>query len=86
MNGPEGSLSSGDLVARVEKVLTDIQELLGKDGGTVSLVEVTHERIVRVHLSGTCATCRPAELPTLRAGIERLMKSEVPEVERVEEV
>jgi Fe-S cluster biogenesis protein NfuA len=78
--------SKEDLVARVEKVLVDIRELLGKDGGTVSLVEVTQDRIVQVHLSGTCATCRPAELPTLRAGIERLMKSEVPEVERVEAV
>lgn len=86
MRGPEDSSANEDLVVRVEKVLADIQELLGEDGGTVSLVEVTKDRIVRVHLSGTCATCRPAELPTLRVGIERLMKSEVPEVERVEAV
>jgi Fe-S cluster biogenesis protein NfuA len=75
-----------ELNARVGKVLVEIQELLGKDGGTVDLVEVTRDAVVRVRLSGTCAACRPAELPTLRAGIERLLKAEVPEVKSVEVV
>ena len=75
-----------DFALRVRKVLSEIQELLGKDGGTVDLLEVTPDHVVRVRLSGACATCRPAELPTLRAGIERLLKAEVPEVERVEAV
>lgn len=77
---------TAELNVRVGKVLAEIKELLGKDGGTVDLVEVTREAVVRIRLSGTCATCRPAELPTLRAGIERLLKAEVPEVRNVEVV
>jgi len=81
-----GSIVNEGLAIRVEKVLAEIRDLLGPDGGTLELVEITIDGIVRVHLSGTCTTCRPADLPTLQAGIERLMQSEIPEVLRVEAV
>ncbi|HVZ81815.1 MAG TPA: NifU family protein [bacterium] len=77
---------SEELNGRIRKVLSEVQELLGKDGAKLDLVEITPDHVVRVRLSGTCATCRPAELPTLRAGIERLLKAEVGEVAGVETV
>lgn len=77
---------NAEIQDRVRKVLAEARELLNKDGGTVELVGIDPEGVVTIRLSGTCATCRPGELPTLRAGIERWLRAEVPEVRRVEAV
>jgi Fe-S cluster biogenesis protein NfuA len=70
---------------RVESSLAKIRPQLQAHGGDVELVNVSDEGIVSVKLAGACHGC-PGALMTLRMGIERLLKEEVPEVTRVEAV
>ncbi|MEW5758923.1 MAG: NifU family protein [Candidatus Omnitrophota bacterium] len=70
---------------RVEKALEKIRPNLQADGGDVELVEVTADGIVKVRLRGACGCC-PMSQMTLKQGIERLIKQEVPEVKSVEAV
>ncbi len=83
MNAPEEV--AGTLNERVSKVLESVRPYLQADGGDVDLVQVTAEGIVEVRLVGACGSC-PMSLMTLRAGIERALMREIPEVKRVEAV
>lgn len=67
---------------RVETALSKIRPLLQADGGNVELVEVTAEGVVKVRLTGACAGC-PMSQMTLKMGLERAIKQEVPEVKEV---
>ena len=49
------------------------------------MVEVTPEGIVKVKLTGACYGC-PMSQMTLKMGIGRMLKKEVPEVKDVVEV
>ena len=49
----------------------------------MQLVDVDDEGVVSVKLTGACHGC-PGALMTLRMGVERLLKEQVPEVTRVE--
>ncbi len=69
--------------ARVEAVLEQIRPSLQADGGDVELVDVTEDGIVKVRLTGACGTC-PFSTMTLKAGIERILKKEIPEVKEVQ--
>jgi Fe-S cluster biogenesis protein NfuA len=66
---------------RVEAVLDDIRPSLQADGGDVQLVDVK-EGVVTVRLLGACGGC-PMATMTLQQGIERKLKEEVPEVNKV---
>jgi len=66
----------------VERALAKVRPYLQADGGDVELVEVTEEGIVKVKLKGACGSC-PMALMTLKMGIERYLKKEVPEVTEV---
>ncbi|WP_373500488.1 NifU family protein [Desulfococcus sp.] len=68
---------------KVEAVLKKIRPALQKDGGDVELVEILPNGIVRVRLKGACAGC-PMSQMTLRNGIERVLKQEIPEIKAVE--
>lgn len=70
---------------KVEKALNKIRPSLQADGGDVELIEVTSEGVVKVRLTGACGGCPMATL-TLRAGIETVLKREVPQVKSVEAV
>lgn len=75
-----------DTVERVQKALRRARPFLKVDGGDVELVRVDLEAgIVEVRLLGACRTCSLAPM-TLRAGIERCILHEVPEIRRVESV
>jgi Fe-S cluster biogenesis protein NfuA len=52
------------------------------DGGDVELVDV-QEGVVTVRLQGACAGC-PMSQMTLKNGIEKILKKEIPEVVSVE--
>ena len=67
---------------KVEATLGRIKPALQADGGDVELVEVTPEGVVKVRLTGACAGC-PMSQMTLKMGIERELKKEVPEVKEV---
>ncbi|MFB0520858.1 MAG: NifU family protein [Desulfatiglandales bacterium] len=70
---------------KVESALNEVRPSLQADGGNVELVDVTDDGVVRVKLQGACAGCPMSQL-TLSQGIERHLKSIVPEVKRVEAV
>jgi Fe-S cluster biogenesis protein NfuA len=65
----------------VEAVLSRIRPALQADGGDVELVDVS-DGIVKLKLTGACAGC-PMSTITLRLGIERLLREQVPEVSEV---
>ena len=69
----------------VEAALARVRPMLQADGGDVELVEITEEGVVKVRLRGACGTCPMAQM-TLKMGIERYLKKEVPEVKAVEAV
>jgi Fe-S cluster biogenesis protein NfuA len=71
--------------AKVEAALNKIRPQLQADGGGVDLVDVDAEGVVKVKLTGACGGC-PMSQMTLKMGIERVLKAEVPEVKRVESV
>jgi len=73
------------LKERVEAALKNIRPALQADGGNVELVEVTSEGVVKVKLTGACLGC-PMSQMTLKMGIGRMLKKEVPEVKDVVEV
>jgi Fe-S cluster biogenesis protein NfuA len=70
---------------KVEKALNKIRPMLQADGGDVELVEVTKDGVVKVKLTGTCGGCPMAQM-TLKSGIERVLKEEVPDIKSVEAV
>lgn len=69
----------------VNKVLEKVRPYLRQDGGDVELVRITDEGTVEVRLLGACNGC-PLSLMTLRAGIERVLMAELPEILRVESI
>jgi Fe-S cluster biogenesis protein NfuA len=71
--------------AKVEAAIQKIRPMLQADGGNVELVDVSAEGVVQVRLKGACAGC-PMSQMTLKNGIERIIKQEVPEVKTVEAV
>jgi len=70
-----------NLKDKVEATLNKIRPALVADGGNVELVDVK-DGVVKVKLVGHCAGC-PMSQMTLRNGIERALKAEIPEVKQV---
>jgi len=71
------------LKEKVEASLEKVRPSLQADGGDVELVEVDDKTgIVRLRLTGHCAGC-PMSQMTLKNGIERILKHDVPEVKTV---
>lgn len=68
----------------VEKALGKIRPMLQRDGGDVELIGVDNG-VVKVRLTGACKGC-PMSQMTLKNGIERLLKQEVPGLTAVEAV
>lgn len=66
---------------KVEKALDKIRPALMADGGNVELVEVKDD-VVKVKLTGACGGC-PMSQMTLKMGIERHLKKEIPEIKEV---
>lgn len=70
------------MLEEVKKVLETIRPALQADGGDVELVEVSADGIVKVRLIGACGHC-PMSTMTLKMGIERTLKEQVPGVKEV---
>jgi Fe-S cluster biogenesis protein NfuA len=73
---------AGKMKERIEEVLSKIKPSLQADGGDVELVEVGEDGVVKVKLTGACGSC-PMSQMTLKMGIEKVIKKEVPEVVEV---
>ncbi len=67
---------------KIEKVLDKIRPAIQADGGDVELINVREDNVVEVRLKGACNGCPMATL-TLKAGIERIVKEDIPEVVEV---
>lgn len=70
---------------KVEAALEKVRPFLKRDGGNVELVDVTADGVVKVKLTGACGGC-PMSTITLKQGIERSLKQDVPEVKEVIQV
>jgi len=66
---------------KVEAALAQIRPALQADGGDVELIEV-NEGVVKLKLKGACSGC-PMSAMTLRNGIERILKEQIPEIKEV---
>jgi len=71
------------LKERVESALNKVRPSLQADGGDVQLIDVDEQGVVKVRLTGACGGC-PMSQMTLKMGIEKILKQNVPEVTRVE--
>ena len=68
---------------KVAVVIDAIRPLLQADGGDIELVSVDEETgKVSVRLQGACKGCPGAQM-TLKMGVERKLKEEVPNVTEV---
>ena len=68
---------------RVEKVLEKIRPYIQSDGGDISLVSVDEASgVVKVSLHGACGSC-PSSTATLKGGVERMVRQEIPEIKEV---
>lgn len=75
---------SETIETRVKVALAEIKPQIQADGGDIDLVAIENG-IVKVRLKGSCVGC-PMSALTLKAGVERIIKSKVPEVKSVEAV
>jgi len=67
---------------QVEEVLDQIRPHLQADGGDVELVDI-QDGVVTVRLTGACNGC-PMSQMTLKNGVERILKENIPEIKSVE--
>lgn len=73
------------MLEKVQAVLEQVRPMLQRDGGDVQLVEVTDDNIVKVRLQGACGSC-PMSTMTLKMGIEKAIKEQIPEIVEVQQV
>ena len=66
----------------VQRVIDRIRPNLQADGGDVELIDVGDDGVVKVKLTGACRGCPMAQM-TLKNGIEKVLKQEVPAVQAV---
>ncbi len=66
---------------KVAAALAQIRPALQADGGDVELVDVT-DGVVKLKLTGACSGC-PMSTMTLKMGIERVLKEQIPEIKEV---
>lgn len=74
-----------DIIQKIEEALQSVRPYLEADGGNVSFVDLTDERVVQLQLHGACQTCSMSAM-TLKAGIEEAIKRAVPEIKAVEAI
>ena len=67
---------------KVEELINKIRPNLQADGGDIELIEVSEDGVVKVRLQGACHGC-PSAAMTLKMGVERLLKTNIPEVKSV---
>jgi len=69
---------------RVEQVINRIRPAVQMDGGDIELIDVV-DGLVKLRLVGSCSGC-PSSTMTLKMGIERAIRAEVPEITGVEAI
>ncbi len=77
-NNPE------ELRQKVETALDQIRPAIEMDGGIVELAQIV-DGVAYVNMKGACGSC-PSSTMTLKAGIERIVMEQVPEIKAVEAI
>ena len=67
---------------KVQKAIDLIRPSLQADGGDVELIDVSVDGIVKVKLTGACHGC-PMSQMTLKMGIEKIIKNQLPDIKEV---
>ena len=67
---------------KVENTLNNVRPSLQADGGDVELIDIDEDGVVKVALKGACAGCAMSQM-TLKMGIEKILKQNIPEVSSV---
>jgi Fe-S cluster biogenesis protein NfuA len=71
---------------RIEEALVDVRPYLIVDNGDVEIVRYDESTFVlELRFLGACKTCSMSAM-TLRAGIERAIRLNIPEIRRVEAI
>ncbi len=70
------------MLDKVQAALDQIRPMLKRDGGDAQLIEVTTDGVVKLKLVGACGHC-PMSQMTLKMGIEKRLKEQIPEVKEV---
>lgn len=71
---------------KIKELLEQVRPTLQADGGDVEFVDFDEKTgIVTVKLQGACGSCPMATI-TLKNGIERYIKAQLPEVTAVEKI
>jgi len=78
-------MEAGSVEERIERSLETIRPYLRADGGDVKFVRLRPDGVLELQWVGTCLVC-PMSQMTLRAGVERELLNDVPELKRVEAV
>ncbi|MCG3179554.1 MAG: Fe/S biogenesis protein NfuA [Phycisphaerae bacterium] len=73
------------LLTRVSEAIDRIRPAIQMDGGDVRVVSVDEDGVVSVQLQGACVGC-PSSTMTLKMGIERFLRANVPEVTAVVQI
>ncbi|HPG34289.1 MAG: NifU family protein [Lentimicrobiaceae bacterium] len=72
-----------ELTVKVKNIIEQIRPYLQADGGDISFVELTEDKVVNVELQGSCGSC-PFSRMTLKNGVEEAVKKALPEIKSVE--
>ena len=69
---------------KIEEALKKIRPSLQADGGDVDFIAY-EDGVVKLKLKGACGGC-PMSQMTLKMGIERILKKDIPEIKEVRSV
>lgn len=72
-----------ELSLKVQNIIEQIRPYLQADGGDISFVELTEDKVVNVELQGACGSC-PFSRMTLKNGVEEAVRKALPEIKSVE--
>jgi Fe-S cluster biogenesis protein NfuA len=69
---------------KIQHLINKVRPLLQQDGGDVEFIDFVNG-VVKVRLIGACYGCPMSQI-TLKDGIEKLLKKEIPEIKFVENI
>ncbi len=74
--------TADELIDRVKSALAQLRPAVQADGGDLEFVGVDEQGVVSVRLRGACVGCPSSEI-TLKLGIERQLRAQIPEISEV---
>ncbi|HOF57575.1 MAG TPA: NifU family protein [Syntrophorhabdaceae bacterium] len=66
---------------KIEESIGKIRPFLQRDGGNIEFIDYV-DGVVKVRLQGACGSC-PMSKMTLKMGVERQLKQDIPEIKEV---